>query len=60
MLKADFVNYDLLDRYILNDQPTTCGICGSRADFEEISAYIQLHECLNIDCGYKFITESKN
>ncbi len=36
MLNANEINYDNLDCYILNDQPTTCGLCGSRTDFEEI------------------------
>ncbi len=50
-----------LDCYILNDQPTSCGVCGARTDFEDIDDTIQLHQCLNPECGYKFIVEeSKN
>ena len=51
------VDSDTLDRYILNDQPTTCGLCGARTDFEKITNVMQLHKCLNPDCGYKFIAE---
>ena len=57
MLNKSNINYDNLDCYILNEQPTTCGLCGARTDFEEINNMMQLHECLNPDCGYKFITE---
>ena len=57
MLKTIDLNHADLDCYILNDQPTTCGKCGARTDFEKINNIIQLHECLNPDCGYKFITE---
>jgi hypothetical protein len=57
MLKNVDINCDPLDCYRLDDQPTTCGLCGARTDFEEINEVIQLHECLNSDCGYKFITE---
>lgn len=59
MITTD-VKYENLDCYILNDQPTICGICGSRTDFEEINVLAQLHECLNTCCGYKFLTESKS
>ena len=45
---------DDLDCYILNDQPTTCGKCGARTNFEEISEELQKHECLNPSCGYIF------
>ena len=57
MLHKSNINYDNLDCYILKEQPTTCGLCGARTNFEEINSMIQLHECLNSDCGYKFITE---
>lgn len=46
-----------MDCYILSDQPTICGLCGVRTDFEEINDVTQIHECLNPECGYKFITE---
>ena len=35
----------------------TCGLCGARTDFAEINDGMQIHECLNLDCRYKFITE---
>jgi len=57
MLKNVDINCDPLHCYRLDGQPTTCGLCGARTDFEEINEVIQLHECLNLDCGYKFITE---
>ena len=50
-------NYDHMDCYILSEQPTVCGICGARTDFDGIDDKIQLHQCINPDCGYKFITE---
>lgn len=57
MLKVDVVNFNALDCYILKDQPATCGRCGARTNFDDIVDKIQLHECLNPVCGYKFITE---
>jgi hypothetical protein len=51
---------DVLDCYLLNDQPATCGICGGRTDIEEINYGIQIHECLNPGCSYKFTTEEEN
>ena len=45
-----------LNCYLLDDQPTTCGKCGSRTNFEEVHEDTQIHECLNLDCGYKFTT----
>ncbi len=57
MKNNNSVNYDDLNCYILNDQPTTCGICGARTNFEEINDGIQMHECLNRNCDYKFTTE---
>ena len=56
MLKTININHNDFDWYILTDQPTTCGICCARTDFEEINDKLQLHQCLNSDCGYKFIT----
>lgn len=51
-----------LDYYLLNDQPMTCGMCGARTFFEVLADEAQLHECLNVGCGYRFIAvdESKN
>lgn len=46
-----------LERYILGDQPATCGICGARTEFDELSDGIQIHQCLNSDCLYKFVGE---
>ncbi len=57
MLKNIDVNNHSLDIYILTDQPTTCGICGARTDFDDIDEITQLHKCLNSACGYIFITE---
>jgi len=57
MLKNIDINNHDLDIYILNDQPTICGICGSITDFEDVDDKTQLHQCLNPACGYKFITE---
>lgn len=57
MVKNINVNCDDLDCYILCDPPTTCGLCGTRTDFEEITEILQLHVCLNPTCRYKFIVE---
>lgn len=59
MLKIVDVNHDYLDCYILSDQPTICGLCGVRTDFEEINDVMQIHECLNPECGYRFITKEE-
>ena len=40
--------------YLMGDQPTPCGICGSRTSFEEVSDVLQEHQCLNPACGYEF------
>ena len=57
MLKNINRNSYNLDIYLMNDQPTECGLCGARTDFKNIEDKIQLHQCLNSNCGYKFITE---
>ncbi len=57
MLILDKIDAQNLDCYILNDYPTTCGLCGAQTDFEDITDKIQLHQCLDESCGYKFITE---
>ncbi len=55
MFKNGSKNNDVRDCYILNDQPTTCGKCGARTSFDERKEGTQLHQCLNLDCDYKFI-----
>ena len=37
------------------DQPITCPKCGSRTDFKDVSARVQLHTCLG--CAYSFLCE---
>ena len=49
-----------LDCYILSDQPTTCGKCGSRTSFEILEKNTQKHQCLNVDCGYQFLATEEN
>ena len=44
-----------LERYILGDQPTTCGLCGARTDFDVEEDDTQIHQCLNRECRYQFI-----
>jgi predicted NBD/HSP70 family sugar kinase len=41
---------------LMSDGPTTCGICGARTSFEEVSEAeaLQYHQCLNAACGYEF------
>jgi len=46
---------DELECYILSDQPTTCGMCGARTDFDVESDGTQIHQCLNPGCKYQFI-----
>lgn len=59
MLKTIDINVDDFDCYILNEQPTSCGLCGARTDFEEVAEKLQLHVCLNAACKYKFIVEKR-
>lgn len=42
------------DCYLLSEQPTTCGMCGTRTSFDEDDG-VQRHLCLNSTCGYEFI-----
>ena len=46
---------DKLECYILGDQPTTCGLCGVRTEFDVEEDDTQIHQCLNRECGYQFI-----
>lgn len=47
---------EALDGTILNsDQPTTCGLCGSRTSFDVFENGKQLHCCLG--CGHEFVGE---
>jgi hypothetical protein len=52
---------DYSDIYIMNDQPTTCPICGSRTelilDLSDTVEKTQYHKCLAVNCSYKFIVE---
>jgi len=48
-----------LEYYSMCDQPTTCGVCGSRSDFEIGKNYEQIHQCLNKECRYRFIVVSE-
>jgi hypothetical protein len=41
-----------LECYILDDQPTTCGICGARTTLPEEGDGTQIHQCLSRYCGY--------
>lgn len=54
-MRADEINFGGLDCYILNDQPTTCGLCGARTDFEVENDSTQIHQCLNQECKYQFL-----
>ncbi|MDH5712091.1 MAG: hypothetical protein OEZ15_10585 [Gammaproteobacteria bacterium] len=55
IIDANSSNNNDLDCYSLNDQPMTCGLCGSRTHFDEKDDGTQAHQCLNTECGYKFI-----
>lgn len=48
-----------LECYILGDQPTTCGLCGARTDFDVEDDDTQIHQCLNRECRYQFIAVSE-
>ena len=48
-----------LECYILGDQPTTCGLCGTRTGFEVKEDDTQIHQCLNRECRYQFIAVSE-
>jgi hypothetical protein len=48
-----------LEYYILGDQPTTCGMCGARTDFDVEEDDTQTHQCLNRECRYQFIAVSE-
>ena len=41
-----------LPTYLMNDQPTTCPICGKRTEW--VKEDPQLHVCR---CGYRFLVE---
>jgi len=55
MIEASFIDGDILDCYILNEQPMTCGKCGARTSFEEMMNGTQKHQCLNMNCGCEFV-----
>ena len=45
--------------YLNNDQPTTCGLCGWRSEWEHFdneNGVYQINICLNLECQHKFIT----
>ena len=48
-----------LECYILGDQPTTCGLCGTRTGFVVKEDDTQIHQCLNRECRYQFIAVSE-
>jgi len=47
--------------FLMNDQPTVCGCCGSRceviADFMHTNAHMLLMQCLNNGCEFIFFEE---
>jgi len=45
--------------YIFGDQPTTCGLCGVRTEFDVEEDDTQIHQCLNRECRYQFIAVSE-
>jgi len=48
-----------LECYVLGDQPTTCGLCGVRTDFDVEENDTQIHQCLNLECRYQFFAVSE-
>jgi hypothetical protein len=43
--------------WLLTDQPTTCPYCGCRTEWYEIeyeNDNVQIHYCLNENCGFVF------
>lgn len=51
------------DIYILTDQPTTCGLCGTRSTYIELMTlnreYYELHKCIDAACSYEFVCVEK-
>ena len=49
---------NILKFYLLNEQPTTCPICGAKtnwiADFSHTQNKMILHKCLDLNCKYLF------
>jgi hypothetical protein len=49
--------------YIVNDQPTTCPICGARTDiissFFHTLLQLNINECLNSECKHVFFEVEK-
>ena len=44
--------------YLLNDQPTTCPICGVRTDFDEFTEnnkLVQIHTCIYHEPCFTFL-----
>lgn len=46
-----------LETFIMTDQPTTCGQCGSRTEFLRVNVATQLHVCLKPGCREVFLVE---
>lgn len=42
---------------LIDDQPTCCGYCGTRTDFDELGDGRQHHRCPNTWCGNEFLAE---
>jgi len=56
MIKTNHIDSGFLDSYVLSEQPMMCGKCGARTFFDEKRDGTQRHQCLNIDCGYIFLS----
>ncbi len=52
---TSFKDKTALECYILSEAPMSCGLCGARTDFDVKDDGSQVHQCLNSDCGYRFI-----
>ena len=48
--------------YLRGDQPTTCPICGNRAeillDLSHINNQPQIHNCMSKNCKFTFVEET--
>jgi hypothetical protein len=48
----------------MNDQPTTCPICGARtdiiSDFHHTNLQLLINECLNTHCKHVFLEVEPN
>lgn len=54
--------YKNLEKFLFDDQPTTCPVCGNRTDIISESykegVFSEIHVCLTKKCQFQFIMET--